>query len=171
MKFPALMLPFLISTAAAAAEPAAYCGQFDQAVCFTLHGDGGWTHKNIIDFTIDVIQLGKDFHVTIYQGVGLAEQEDVGTVTSAKAYDAPSGKVEVYLGSKPSPRYFDAHYTPKSGWGTVQVFGYVKDAEQAHAFADFISAIHPCKTDSLAVSCSAETPLKDAANIVRGLGG
>ena len=171
MKRFALALTFFaLCTVAAIAEPSqVYCGVFSGSVCFALNGDENWQHKIIIDFTIDEIQFGKSAHITIYQGIGLSEQEDVGTTTTMKTYNTPSGPVDIVVGSKPKPRYFDVHYRPKKGWDVVQVFGYVSDETQARAFANFMISIHPCTRDNLSISCSADTPFLDAAGFVRDI--
>jgi hypothetical protein len=151
------------STASAAEAPQAYCGQFSGSICFTLGDGDASTHKIVIDFTIDEIQLRNSAHVTIYQGIGLSEQEGVGKIEKVKAYDPPNGNVTVYAGSNKPNRYFDIHYKSVEGWGVVQIFGYLKDKKAAQALAQFISTMHFCKQNQLSVSCTSAAPFADAA--------
>jgi len=169
MKRFALALIFLVlGTGITIAEPSqVYCAVFSGSICFDINDDDNWTHKIVIDFSIDEIQFGKSAHITVYQGLGLSEQEDVGTTSTVKTYESPSGTVEIVVGSKTKPRYFDVHFKPKTGWGVVQVFGYVSDDTQAQALANFMVSIHPCTRDNLSVSCAADTPFLDAAKFVR----
>jgi hypothetical protein len=165
-----VMLLALFGTGVAPAEPSqVYCGEFSGSICFAVDQGDTWTSRIIIDFSIDEIQLGKNAHVTIYQGIGLSEQDDVGAVSTAKSYKAASGSVQIVVGSKPAPRYFDMHFKPDKGWGVVQVFGYVSDATQAQSLAEFVTKIHPCTRDNLSITCSSDTPFADGASVIRDL--
>ena len=148
--------------------PAA-CNAFAWSICFSIDNGDVVTEKPIIDFTVHEVEIARGAHVTIYEGIGLAEQDGVGTVTTAKTYETSSGKIEVRIGSISTPQYFDLHCSPANGSGVVQAFGYLKDRKQAGIAADFLAGIHPCKHENLSVSCTADAPFAEGAAFIRGL--
>jgi hypothetical protein len=172
MRHDPFALLFALVTLPAHAEvqkmPAA-CNAFAWSVCFSIDNGDVLTQKPIIDFTIHEVDIARGAHVTIYEGIGLAEQDGVGTVTTERSYETASGKVEVKIGSKATPQYFDLHYNPAKGWGVVQVFGYLKDGKQAGVAADFLTGIHPCKHENLSLICTADAPFAEGASFIRGL--
>jgi len=152
-----------------AAQPASCFAYFGE-ICFPTFEVTSQTMTYPVDFAIDEINLAGGAHVTLYEGVGLAEQDDVTGLTKAVEFDNSVAYVEVMTGRSKHGAYFDVHYKPKGNhWGVLQVFGYVKTKAEGESISRFIGQFHQCVHNGTSLNCSGDWPLRSAAKFLAGV--
>jgi hypothetical protein len=123
-----------------------------------------------VDFSIDEIDLSGGAHITLYYGVGLAEQDDAKEVTKQNT-STVNGKIsDVYIGKSPRGTYFDVHFTSNDKWGwPTQMFGYLRNKDDAKQISEFVSAMQSCNHTSLKTECGTDFPLRAAGAFLSSL--
>ncbi|HEX4533841.1 MAG TPA: hypothetical protein VH000_06390, partial [Rhizomicrobium sp.] len=145
--FAILAIGLLTSTALADEQP--YCSSFFSAYCFGSTDIAKQVITSPADFSIDEIDLPGGAHVTLYAGLGLSEQDDVIDLMPTKIFNAEAGDIKIVTGHSTHGLYFDVHFSEHGRWGVLQIFGYIKDANEAKSIGKFVASLHSCKHDNL----------------------